>query len=77
MYRLRVARMRNARETTRVVSFSRSYAVIILVNVAKGKEEEEEEEEDEEKEEEREKRIYHRRLFSSSSKDNFNCIQRE
>lgn len=53
MCRSCVACMRNAREI-RVVSFSRSYAVIILTNVAKGKDEEEEEwEEDEEKEEER------------------------
>jgi len=41
MCRLRVACMRNARET-RVVSFSKSYAVRTLINVAKETEEEEE-----------------------------------
>ncbi|KAL0131255.1 hypothetical protein PUN28_002669 [Cardiocondyla obscurior] len=45
-----------------------SYAVETLVNVAKEKKKEK-------KEEKRGAR--HQRLFSSSSKDNFNCIQRE
>jgi len=56
MCRSCVACMRNAREI-RVVSFSRSYAVITLTIVAKGKDEEEEEwKEDEEKEEKRERK---------------------